>query len=211
MLMLEMARKDGATHVSIVDCDEILTANLLPTIRQRIEALQPGGCLQTGMLAMWRSLDRYRVGDSIWANRFDLTLAFCDRPDLNWAPVNGYDHHSRAPHGSRVQAREMGGGVMHLQWASWRRLVAKHAKYQMDERLRYPDKSVREIRDMYSLALEEGNLQLADAPAHWWAGYGEIRDHIDLTAEPWQEQQCRDWMAQYGAERFKGLDLFGVV
>ena len=35
--------------------------------------------------------------------------------------------------------------------------------------------------------------------------------HLDLDAVPWQESECRRMMAQHGVERFRGLDLFGVV
>ncbi len=209
--LLEMARMRGATHIAIIDADEILTGNLLPTIRSWIQVLQPGQTLQVGMLAMWRSLDHYRVGDSIWAGRFDLTLAFADAPQLSWKAADGYDHHHREPYGSvKLPPRLLDGGVMHLQWASWRRLKAKHARYKMDERLKYPDKSVAEIDRMYSLALDERGLELDRVPVEWWAPYTHLRQYIDLYVEPWQERQCRDWMAEHGAERFKELDLFGV-
>ncbi len=209
--LLEMARMRGATHVAIVDADEILTGNLLPTIRGRIEALQPGETLHVGMLAMWRSLDHYRVGDSIWAGRNDLTLAFADAPHLNWNANSGYDHHHREPHGSkRKPPLYVDGGCMHLQWASWRRLVAKHCAYKMSERLKYPDKSVAEIDRMYSLALDERGLELDRVPVDWWVPYAHLRQYIDLWADPWQAAQCKAWMAEHGAERFKGLDLFGV-
>lgn len=210
--LLEMARMRGATHVAIIDADEILTGNLLPIIRSKIAALQPGELLQVGMLAMWRSLDHYRVGDSIWANRHDLTLAFADASGLNWNANAGYDHHHREPHGSkRLPPLLLDGGVMHMQWASWRRLVVKHCAYKMSERLKYPDKSVAEIDRMYSLALDERGLELERVPEDFWDAYADLRKYIDLYAEPWQERQCREWMAQHGAELFNGLDLFGVV
>src|SRR6185369_15659242 len=169
---LQMARTNGATHIALVDADEILTGNLLPSIRSWIAVLQPGATMQVGMLAMWRSLDYYRAGKSVWSNRNDLTLAFCDSPSMNWNANNGYDHHHREPHGSRPQVRgTLHGGVMHLQWASWRRLKAKHARYKMDERLKYRQKPGAEIDRMYSLATNEDNLEVRLAPSDWWAPY----------------------------------------
>ncbi len=211
-LLLDVARSRKATHIAIVDADEILTGNLLPNIRNYIELLQPGETLQTGMLAMWRSLDYYRTGESIWANRHDLTLAFADAPDLAWRTTNGYDHHHREPHGSfRRPIGPLTGGVMHLQWCSWRRLKAKHARYKMDERLKYPQKPVSQIDSMYSMALDERGLKVDLVPESYWKPYEHLRKYIDLEAEPWQEQQCRTWAAEHGKEKFAGLDLFGVI
>jgi hypothetical protein len=210
--MLEVGREIGGTHFALVDADEILTGNLVPTIRYWISKLQPTEILQVGMLAMWRSLDHYRVGQSIWSNRHDLTLAFCDHPSLGWAARNGYDHHSREPHGSRrSQFPHVQGGVMHLQWASWRRLVAKHARYKMDERIKYPNRSIQEIDRMYSLALDEKGIEVQTVEPEWWAPHMRYRGLIELGAEPWQERQCREWIAEHGPEMFQGLHLFGVV
>ncbi len=210
--LLDLARDRKATHVAIIDADEILTGNLLPNIRNYIEILQPGETLQVGMLAMWRALDYYRVDTSIWSNRYDLTLAFADSPDLAWRTTNGYDHHHREPHGSfRKRLDPLPGGVMHLQWCSWRRLKAKHARYKMDERLKYPQKPVAEIDRMYSLALNERGLNVQLVPESYWKPYEHLRKYIDLESEPWQEQQCKAWAAEHGKERFAGLDLFGIV
>ena len=207
---LDEARRIGATHCAIVDADEILTANLLPVIRGEIEKLSPGRTIEVGMLAMWRSLYKYRTGHSIWSNRTDLTLAFCDQPSLCWTTTQGYDHHHRAPLGITARVWSgLTGGVMHLQWASWRRLVAKHAKYKMMERIKYPAKATAEIDRMYSLALDESDLIVSDAPIAWWDFYHDW--NIKLDAVPQQEAECQEWMKQYGTELFNGLDLFGVA
>lgn len=213
---LDFGRAMGGTHFAIVDADEILTGNFLDGIRGQIEHLQPGGHLQVGMPCMWRSLDRYRVGQSIWANRFDLCVAFADAPGLCWAKHNGAspDHHARAPRGSQCVARAYGtpGGVMHLQFAPWRRLVAKHALYKVMERVKYPLKPVDDIERMYNLApLSEGSdLQVAEALASWWEPYANIRRFIDLDAEPWQEAEVRRIVGERGLNYFIGLNLFGV-
>lgn len=211
--MLLKCRELKATHVAIVDADEVLTGNLLGTIREQIDQLPPGGSLVCGMPCMWRGLDHYRTDGRLWANRHDLTLAFADRHDLTWTAANGYDHHQREPKNSRTALRgyRMSGGTMHLQWASWRRVVAKHARYKVMERLKYPDKAVAQIDHMYSLALDEGGLKLGDAPTEWWASYADVRKYIDLDAEPWQEAEVRRLWDIHGADAFKGLNLFGVV
>lgn len=211
--LLEAARALGGTHMAIIDADEVLTGNLLGAVREVVSGLAPGQLLQVGMPCMWRGLDQYRTDSRIWSNRNDLILAFADRPDLHWSQVNGYDHHHRAPCGAVVRQRVgyAAGGAMHLQWASWRRLTAKHALYKMMERRKYPDKSVAAIDSMYSLALDEVGLALQPAPAEWWAPYSQLRQYADINTEPWQESECRRLWAEHGAAAFAGLNLFGVV
>jgi hypothetical protein len=209
--LLTAARELGATHVAITDADEVLTGNQLPVVRQHVEALRPGKYLQAGMPCMWRGLDRYRTDGRLWARREDLVLAFCDRRDLGWAPVAGYDHHHRAPIGAVASGKVLHpGGVMHLQWASWRRLTAKHAWYQMHERLRYPAKPVHQIAWLYGLAPDEAGLKTEAAPTAWWEPYGDLLRHVDLGAEPWHEAECRRLIDEHGAGMFGGLNLHGV-
>jgi hypothetical protein len=207
--LLNAARQRGATHIAIVDADEILTSNLVGSIRDQIASLPPGGVIQAGMPAPWRSLDQYRVDPCIWSNRIDLALAFADHPNLCWRATNGYDHHHREPHGARVAFRGYGmnGGVMHLQWASWRRLTSKHRFYKLTERLKYPDKSVSEIDQMYSLALNEHGLTVQDCPPEWWSGHAELRQFIDLDAEPWHERECAKILKDNPSLAY-GLNLF---
>lgn len=209
--LLEVARDIGSTHIALTDADEILTGNLLPVIRERIEKLPPGGCLHVGMPCMWRSLHEYRTDSRYWSNRWDLSIAFCDRPDLHWASLSGYDHHHRIPHKSRIAARiREPGGVMHLQWVNWRRLTAKHALYKITERMKYPNRSVREIDLMYNLAINEAGLAVAPAPVEWWEPYRHFLCHIALDGEPWQERAAVELYLTHGFEMFQGLNLFGI-
>lgn len=210
---LDEGRRRGGTHFAIADCDELLTANLLPQIRDWIAALAPGRCLELPMVPCWRSLDQYRDDDSVWS-RARITLAFCDRPGLAWRPPDGYQHHHRAPWGaagSRPAPVARGaGGVMHLQFAHWPRLTAKHAWYKVTEQIRWPGRrSVAELDRMYSQALDERGLRLSPVPPEWWIP--EDRAAIDLASEPWQAAEARRLVAEHGRERFAGLDLFGVA
>lgn len=209
--LLDAGRAAGGTHFALVDADEVLTGNLLARIRNEVSAIGPGGLLQVGMQAMWRSLGAVRTDGRTWAGREDLALAFADRYAVGWQ-AGGYDHHHRHPHGSvpHRRIRNGEGGVMHLQWASWRRLVAKHARYKMMERIKYPSKPVVAIDRMYSMALDEVGLSLRAAPAEWWTPYSDLMHHANLSAEPWQEQECKRLWMEHGKAAFDGLDLFGV-
>ncbi len=53
-------------------------------------------------------------------------------------------------------------------------------------------------------------LTYAMTPAEWWAPYQEWAKHLHVDADPWQEREVRKLWAEHGAEKFQGLDLFGV-
>lgn len=207
---LEEARRMGATHCAVVDADELLAGDLLPTIRADVEKLRPGTFAGIPLRNLHRSLDCYRSDTSVWGQSGTM-IAFADSPALCWRARDGYDHHHRSPLGS-VETRSIGGGgVMHLQFASRRRLAAKHAWYKMIERVRWPEKSVSEIERVYNLAMDERGVETAACPREWWQPYEHLRRHVDLSAAPWQEKECARLWREYGAVTFDGLDLFGVV
>lgn len=210
--LLEAARGLGASHIAICDADEVLCGNLLGKVRDEIELLAPRQYLQAEMQCMWRALDRFRTDSRIWSGRRDLVLAFADWPDVRWRPINGgYQHHQRAPLNTRPSSRVLSpGGVMHLQWASWRRLIAKHIWYQMHERVTYPDLPVGKIANRYSYAPNEWGLVTKPASGGWWEPYAELMGHVDLNAVPWHEAESARLLAEHGAEHFEGLDFHGM-
>lgn len=213
--MLELARHRSATHCAIIDADEVLTGNLLGTIRQQAEQMQPGGILQIPMRNMYGSINEYRCDQSIWGNTV-TSIVFGDRPDLNWQAAGGYHHHHREPYGANVALRiypqQLEGGVMHLQFASRRRLLAKHALYKMDEVIRWPGRRhVYEVDREYSQAPNWDGAQLLPVPESWWAPYREFLGYLHVDQEPWQERECRRLMDLHGPEKFQGLNLFGVL
>ena len=101
--LLTIARQYDATHIALVDADEVLCGDSLPHVRAQIERLPAGRCVNVRMYCMWRGIQQYRTDPgSVWSNRRDLALAFCDAPRLAWAAAeDGYQHHARAPQHSR--------------------------------------------------------------------------------------------------------------
>lgn len=213
-MMLEYARHKGATHIAIVDADEIMTANSVSWnwIEGAILHL-PGYNLRGG-------LNRYHA-NGIWANRW-FSVAFKDDPKLHW----GGDHyHQREPRGLKLEPyrpiAQGQGGVLHLWGCSERRLVAKHALYKVTERLRFPEKKIAEIERMYSLAIKGAADQptwgtsdtwtYADVPDAWLAPYKNLLQYLDVHATPWQEDETRRLVELHGKQHFAGLDLFGVA
>lgn len=206
--LLNSARLEDATHIALIDADEVLCGDSLPRIRALAEDLPPAGMLTARMPCMWRGLDQYRVDrGSVWSGRHDLALVFRDAPGLCWAPAHdGYQHHSRAPRGIQTTYRA-NLDVMHLQFASWRRLLAKQTWYRMTDRLENPNRPSSQIERTYAAATDERGAQLAEAPAEWWEPYKEWRKYVDLEREPWHEAEIRRMLSEHGEEKFAGLSI----
>lgn len=215
-LILNLARDLKATHMAIIDADEVLTGNLLPMIRAHVESMAPGWLLQLPGYNLRGGMDRFHA-NGIWGQRW-FSTAFRDDPRLGWS---GDRFHQREPSGAFMRQHrpimQGQGGVMHLWGASERRLRAKHAAYKMIETLRWPTKSRVEINRIYNQAFfPSANTQFeqtwtyAEVPANWWEPYTELRSRVQLDAVPWQEEMCRQLHVEHGAERFAGLDLLGV-
>lgn len=214
--VLQSSRDMGATHLAIVDADEVLTGNLLPMIRVHIESMPPGRILQLPGYNLRGGIHQYHA-TGIWSDRW-FSTAFRDEPRFGWS---GDRFHHREPADCMPFVRPIAqgqGGVMHLWGASERRLVAKHALYKMTETLRWPEKQRSEIDRTYNLAFVpsanlnfDQNWRYGEVPSEWWAPYADLCSRIDLEAVPWQEQECRRLFAEHGPERFAGLNLFGVI
>lgn len=204
--MLEVGRRMGGTHFVLIDADEVATANL--PIRDMAHALKPGEGLRLPWLHLWRSLDQYRVDPSSFGSQASTVVVFRDHPSLTYRHCDdGYQIHMRGPAGvAWSMVGDRSAGLMHMQHASWRRVVAKQAMYRMVEHLRWGEtRPVKETNRRYRPATDETGLKLADVQAEWWPD--GIRDLIDVTAEPWQEAEIRRLLAEHGPERFAGLEL----
>lgn len=216
------AEVSGATHIALIDADEILTGNLLGNIREYVAALSLGQMLSLPGYNLRGGLNQYHM-NGVWGQRW-FSTAF---KDVNTAAWKGDKFHSREPGGVHWQqfrpVKQGDGGVMHLWGASERRLIAKHALYKATERLRFPDKPVTEIDRMYSWAIK-GDTEppyahfgtpetwtYAATPDSWWAPYMPLLKHLHVEAQPYQEAEVRRLVAEHGAARFQGLGLFGVA
>ncbi len=215
--LLTDARDLGATHIVTVDADEILTGDLLPTIRQRIEALPLGVMLRLPLLNLRGSLDR--VHDTgLWGSRDMVTsVAFRDEPGIHWPAAAEYQHHCREPKGrawAMPAPANRESGLLHLQFINDRRLKAKQALYKAQEVLRWPNRSRAMIDSMYSNTVYE-HLNApgggAVVPERWLAPYSHLLQYLHIDREPWQEAELRRLIKKFGIERFAGLDLFGTI
>lgn len=221
--MLDVARvRLGATRIVMVDADEVLTGNLLPTVRQMILDTPRNSIFELPWIAMRGGLNQYHHRRGPWAGR-KVSVAFEDLPGYHWTARAGYDFHHRHPMGAPYKPhwtvqRACQGGLMHLQFVSDARLRAKQALYKMLEVTRWPGRSsVDEINKLYNLAVYGAELpttrphDLAQSPAEWLAPYEALLRYYKPDAEAWQAQEVRRLWNEHGAETFSGLDLFGVV
>lgn len=199
---LRVARELGATHIAITDADEILTHNNVVDVRGWFERLKPGECLDLPMIAPWKSLDQYTTGIGS-----QITLGFMDKPDLAWRPRGDekYHYHQRSPQGSgqHVIVNPPHGGVMHLQFANWRRFIAKHRHYMASERVRWPMYRPEDINQKYSWWTRLTHELRAVHPS-WWGDYK--RADIALDGESWYEPALAEITAKHG-DKFAGLDF----
>lgn len=218
--LLEFARSRGATHIVMVDADEVLTGDLLPKIRELITGMPNVVTLQIPWLAMWGAIDHV-VTRGLWAEQ-DVSVAFRDEPRCHWKrDADGNDFHHRHPMGRPNIAyrpvRQRTSGLMHLQFASQRRLKAKQFHYQLIERLRWPDRETpNQVRQRYSYAVYGDHrdtgipMMTADVPAQWWAPYKQWMQYLNVDGVPWQEAEIIRIIGENpGIER--GLDDFGVL
>ena len=231
--MLVEAREHGATHLAIIDADEIITGpGLLECawdgyrrkIQDMVDGMPRGSILQLPGYNLRGSLNRYHQ-NGIWGNRW-FSLAFADAEGLHWS---GDRFHQREPMGRPLvnyrPIQQGQGGILHLWGASERRLRAKHAHYKLTEALRWPNKPLSEIDRMYNLWRDPRDSAVeypsqtawaqpwvfADVPASWIEPYSHLMKYLNIDAEPWQESECRRLVAEHGTERFAGLELFGVA
>ncbi len=208
------ARAFGASHIALVDADEVMTGNITAFKTEEYMKLDARMVLQFPLYNTRGSHMRYHLNGT-WGQRW-VTTAFVDDMRLHW---RGDTFHKREPQGLNLQPwrpiQQGSGGVIHLWGASERRLRAKHALYKMTETLRWPHKSKLQIDAYYNQAMQEqpGGWKLAQMPEEWWKPYEEMgwMKCLELDAAPWQENKCQELLAEHGAPRFIGLDLFGVV
>lgn len=214
--MLETARGEGATHVAIVDADEIACGSTIGEMRRLISETPAWNILQLPIYNMRGSIERYHK-TGIWGNR-TVSVAFADQPQFNW---QGDQFHHREPFGvpelQHQPLRQGAGGIMHLWGVTERRLIAKHQTYKLTERLRWPEKSAAKIDAYYNWAIYEsasvmqyGEWEFSKTPAEWLDPYRDLMDrYYRPESTPWQEAYARELYRQ-SPERFEGLDLFGL-
>lgn len=208
--LLNMARQAGATHIAIVDADEIVTSDIVGGIREAAEKLPDGIRLNMRLRNLVGSVTAYR-GDGYFHAWGDMV--FKDHPKLHWTARKGYQFHHRKPFGLKKQFQRYGpsGGVMHLSMVRHRAFLAKVAYYKMIERIRW-NKTPDQINRQYDWWRIPGPERTV--PPGWWLKYKHegLLDLLSLddSGETWHVYECRKLLAKHDPDQFAGLDLFGI-
>ena len=187
--MLECARIEGATHIAIIDADELLSGNLLSRIRQGIESTPNGSIVRLPIYNMRGVVTQYHM-DGMWAHQ-TTAFAFVNQPSAAWM---GDQFHHREPYGILGTPNTLvswgEGGVMHLWGVSERRLVARHALYKITERLRWPQKSVAEINSYYNMAIYPPGATATQIEPVYASAADRIKHRLD---QPTYLTQSNSW------------------
>lgn len=216
--MLKLAREIDATHIALIDDDEVLSGNLLSRIRDIVESTPKGSVL----MLPWLQMENLE-GDLGWMvmtsghwGRSPVSVAFPDSSAYHWkSQEGGYDHHHRHPMGKPFHPHspidDRASGLMHFQFASRRRLLAKQFWYQLQERLRWPSRPVQQVAKMYSFTVEESAAaQVEAAPVEWFEPYAHLMQHLHLDREPWQAAECKRILTEHPGIA-SGLNDFGLI
>jgi hypothetical protein len=208
--MLLIARSRGASHIALIDDDELLTANLLPKLRDWLEPLPFDSMAMLPWLCTTNGLESV-ITSGMWASQ-NASVCFRDLPKFHWAARDGYDFHQRNPLGGGFAVSNLvegrNAGLIHLQFASMKRLKAKQYLYQLTEMKRWG-----RVRHDYSRTVVEAAASVRPVPDSWLGWYREIGILNETTfrpdAEPWQEAECKRLLAENPALG-NGLNDFGL-
>jgi glycosyltransferase involved in cell wall biosynthesis len=220
--LLECARLRGATHIVTIDADEVVSSNLVPHMRAIVEDMPPGMVLQLPWITCRDSIHQQHAS-GLWAEQH-ASAAFVDSPELGWQAREGYDFHHRHPMGRPCVPFKpfphAGGGILHLQYSSRRRLLWKQYLYELTEKLRWPGREpISEINKRYAYSVygqatppPNGvtSFDLTPVPAEWWSGYADLMQYLHVDAEPWQRAECLKILRDNPGIG-EGLDDFGLL
>jgi hypothetical protein len=208
--MLSVARARGATHIAMIDADEILTGDRLRGARI-YAAVPPEMLLVLPLYNLRGGLGWYHANGP-WGN-CTVSVVFEDRPELGWADLLD----SREPQGATLESVQpialSTGGVMHLRCANLDRCRAKHRLYKIMERIRCPERDVREIEQKYKMwergAIHEdpSTWTYKQVPPEWLEPYWHLMQYLDIDAPNWQDAECDRLIAEYGRDYFTGLSV----
>lgn len=214
--MLEVSRERGATHHAVIDADELLTGGpVRDLIRPTAKKMHEGQALALPMIACWRSVAQHRVdAGSPWGSA-QTPIVIADSKELTWRPrPDGYQLHGRIPHGAypkvlRPLPNKGAGGMFHLQWLFWERLLWKQRHYLIRERVTYGERDTAKVLNQrYAASVDETGLELDDVPYAWWEPYvallGEIK-HIP----GWHQRYCEANVGKIPKKLLEGLDFWG--
>jgi hypothetical protein len=206
-LLIEEARKIAEPRLLItLDADEIFSPNILTSPEwQTILTSNPGTIfkfqwanLRPDMKNMW--LASYFP----WGYMDDGCEHTC----------NDKIHSGRIPLRSGHDSITLNQiKVIHFQYTDWERMQSKHRWYQCFEAIQFPKKKAIDIFRMYHHMYAIPQDQIVPIPQEWINGYNQFG--IDITsvcnkAINWFDEKIIEMIGQYGATKFKKLNIWDV-
>lgn len=203
-LVKEAINRD-ATHLAILDADEMLSADVACLMREAVRNLAVGETLDVPWIPVGSVAPLMRYASDMRTGFVFPLFGDLSYPALPEAAYN--IHYSRLPLSvTHHVSLNTDGGLLHLAYVDNRRLQAKELRWKMMEMLRWPGRrSVAWLNDYYDVALNMG--ELSECPNSWWT-YQQLETHLHIGNESSIEKEVkRTW----DPVRFAGLNTFGIV
>ncbi len=202
--LLDEARKRSATHLVIVDADEVFTHSFTSNGRRLIERLAPGESLALHFRTLWRSEVSYRVG-----REYDMPLRCIVRDDGTGSYGHTSIHEPRLPSNSRraqLVNPEL-GEMVHLQFVSWRVAQVKQAWYRCKEVI--DGSSPLRVNARYWSTLDSRWVRTRRLGAGALCHVPSLA-HLASLPAGWQLDEVLAWFDDYGPSRFEKLQIWDV-
>lgn len=224
-VLLDQARKIGATHQLWLDADEIIPEKYSTELRLTIGNLTSGQRLWLPWITLWKKPTVARV-DSVWKN-LRKDFVFCDDGISTFGAAELSE--SRTPHTPPTHSAanstyahigaintdiDAHTPVIHFQFVNWKKSMIKQAWYMCHEFLQNT-RSERRINATYSVSIDSPSVRvreisyLSDAERITLERITENLKGFDVT-ETSQYKDLLAWFDAKGIEHFEKLNIWHV-
>ena len=224
--LLMLGREHKGTHFIFLDADEALSSNFKNNL-EVLKDLKPGDSLELLWLAIWKSLDRYKVDRSVWSSNYKDFIYFDDtklkfeqktfkNPDYKKFDIAWPTHPPRTPGTNKIRMGIDTGAVLHYQFSNWESFQLKQCWYRCSEFIQSNGTNHKQINDKYKITLEEDGIItniLNKFKTKKIPNY--IYDDINLpdiekiySQSAWRLNQIENWFKEFGKEYFLELDIW---
>lgn len=195
-----------------IDADEFITPSLFEKNLTSIYQHKPGTAFYSPWVQLWRSVDKYRAGNSAWnpKNNFKPFM-FLDDGRIDYIRnfvIN--DHTSRIPEIDKKYHKKLNFPLIHLQFANWKRSQFKQLWYQFIEVI--SGLEIDEINNKYAVASNEKDLVLKKMKRKWMKNIQIQKNILDSNYEDiWYIKEINLMLKRYGTKPFEGLNLYNSI
>lgn len=207
--LLIAARQYGANNLILsIDADEFLTPELVTSeYLKRIKSKPIGTRFHVPLWNVKPGFKKY------WTPGL-TPIGFID--DGSTHPGKDAIHFPRIPQKSGAPSLELAlGGLLHLQFIQWDRMMSKHRWYQVWETINFPTKSAVEIFRRYDhMNILPKSAFLDLDPSHL-GNYREmgvdLKSLEDAEKVFWWDAEVEKLIDKHGIKMFSYLDLKGLI